>query len=223
MRTSVVRSAGSADRSVERSRRSRPRSRQRPRAGRQRLRRPRAGHHRHRLGHDHARPPAGAAPAPRLTTPAARPARAGMSNRLNPMPRPARSSGPARGTVRARRPRTSRRTAPASRRVDGGSRTARTRPRRDRVHWGRRCVDSIDGVPFSLRLPRAGRWRDVVGNTKLGPTGRTRLSARRDTVPDVLRPALSFILAGRWVDYRRPRPERREGGLSTTSSTNLST
>ena len=39
--------------------------------------------------------------------------------------------------------------------------------------WGRRCVGSIDGVPSSLNVPRAGRWRDVGGNTKLNPTGRS--------------------------------------------------
>ena len=127
-----------------------------------------------------------------------------------------------RETVHATPPRTSRRRAPASRRVDGGNRTARTRSASGSGEPGPAVRWSIDGVPFSLNSPGpacgATSWAK-----RSSPDGPERLSARRDTVPDGPPACPHVHPCGPVGGYRRPRRERREGGLSTSSSTKLST
>ena len=131
-----------------------------------------------------------------------------------------------RGTGHDWRRRTSRHRAPASPRVGGGSRSGRSRPRQGRGLAWRRDVDpSMACPPFvpATRLPgrASGRARRF-GNAMPGPAGR-RLPRRRSGLG--LEVPVAHIAGGpRPVDgHPRPRPGRPEGGLSTTSSTNLST
>ena len=117
-----------------------------------------------------------------------------------------------RGTVRAPPPRTSRRRAPASRRVDGGSRTARTRSRPDRAYGGWRYVGPSMACP-PLRLPRAGRSARRRRQYEAQPDGSERPIRPPDDGPGRPRPALP---AGPWRPvggHRRPRAGTPGRGL----------